>query len=194
MRRGHLLPVGSSGSKVPLLLPSSPISVDRVELAWAAGFFDGEGSTFPTGKRRHPRISITQAPDPRDGTSPEVLHRFRRAVGEIGSVRGPYREKSGELKFLYNADGHEMVQAVIALLWEWLGDVKRQQATATFQAHRQLPRLVRKPGVRFGRPLKSQCKRGHDYSDVWERPGRSRHCRPCARERCHEKKRRLTTP
>jgi len=181
------LPVGASGWKRPLLLPSKPVAIDRVELAWAAGFFDGEGSTFVLGKLKHPKISITQAPDPPDGKPPAVLDRFYRAVGEIGNVEGPYQEKTGELKWFYVANGHEMVQAVITLLWTRLGTVKREQAARSLRLHRQVPRGERNPGVRFGRPLNAMCKRGHDYSDITLNSSGNRMCRPCrnllARER-----------
>jgi len=49
-----------------------------VELAWSAGFFDGEGSTFATGDRLH--MSIGQR-------HPAVLERFVSAIG-VGRVRG----------------------------------------------------------------------------------------------------------
>lgn len=187
MRKGQRLPVDANGNKKPLLLPSAPILIDRVELAWAAGFFDGEGSTFVLGRKNHPKISITQAPDPPNGTPPAVLHRFYRAVGEIGNIGGPYREKTGELKWIYTAHGHEMVQAVITLLWTWLGKVKREQAAVAFRRHRAVPRGRRNPGVRFGRPLNALCKRGHDYSDIVLNRSGNRVCRLCrnllARER-----------
>lgn len=191
LRKGQRLPVDSHGNKKPLLLPSGPISIDRVELAWAAGFFDGEGSTFVLGKKKHPKISITQAPDPPDGTPPKVLDRFYRAVGGIGNVEGPYREKTGELKWFYTAHGHEMVQAVIALLWTWLGTVKREQATSALRCHREVPRGTRNPGVRFGRPLNAVCKRGHDYGDIVLNSSGNRMCRPCRNMLARERMRRV---
>lgn len=188
MRKGQRLPMGTGGWKRPLLLPSETVRIDRVELAWAAGFFDGEGSTYVHGKKKHPKISITQAPDP-DSRPPAVLHRFYRAVGEIGSVEGPYREKTGELKWFYTAHGAEMVQAVVALIWEWLGTIKRRQATTALRAHREIHHGERNPGVRFGRPLNTVCKRGHDYTDIVLNSRGNRMCRPCVNVRARDRMR-----
>lgn len=94
-------------------------------------------------------------------------------------MEGPYYEKTGEAKWFYTAHGHEMVQAVIALIWTWLGGVKRDQAAKALRRHREIPRGARNPGVRFGRPLNVVCKRGHDYSDVVITPAGCRMCRPC---------------
>ena len=191
VRKGQMLPVDARGNKQPLLLPAGPIPVRRLELAWAAGFFDGEGSTFVHGRRRHPKISITQAPDPPNGTPAGVLDRFYRAVGEIGNVEGPYREKTGGLKWLYIANGHEMVPAVIALLWTWLGPVKREQPPTALTQCRTVPRGLTYPRVRFGRPLNTICKRGHDYSDVIIKRDGGRHCRPCRNLLAREHMRRV---
>jgi hypothetical protein len=98
---------------------------DREELAWAAGFFDGEGcfSFSPAG--RYVCVSVGQ-------TEREPLDRFKRAVG-FGNVLGPYdvNKRNGSLRkpqFFYRANGYERVQAIAALLWFKLGSTKRAQA------------------------------------------------------------------
>ena len=146
------------------------------ELAWAAGFFDGEGCT--TGRRSYPRISITQAGPL--AQPPEVLDRFRRAVGGIGHISGPELDDSGRHKprWVYFLHGGVQVSAVIALLWPFLGAVKRAQADRVLTAYCAQPPYLRRPGVTRGRPLNPKCKRGHDYSDsYWT--GRGRNCGPC---------------
>jgi len=57
---------------------------DERELAWAAGFFDGEGSMSPhidkrPGRRPSLQLEIEQ-------TSQQPLERFRRAVGQGGRI------------------------------------------------------------------------------------------------------------
>lgn len=171
---------GPSGARIG-------VQPDLGELAWAAGFFDGEGSTFNQHKRRYPKISISQ-----NGTldrPPEVLIRFHRAVLSIGDLDGPIRDQE-RIKWHYVAHGHDLVQAVVALLWRWLGDVKRSQASTALRTHRAQGIPLRRPGQRRGGPLKTVCKRGHNYSDVViDREGR-RTCRPCrnllARERMQQ--------
>ncbi len=56
--------------------------MDRTELAWAAGFWDGEGSAYLTGSRDR----ATKQPQARMDQSsttgvPEVLIRFQKALG-----------------------------------------------------------------------------------------------------------------
>ncbi len=161
---------------------------NATELAWAAGFFDGEGSTFNLQARRYPKISISQnGPIERP---PDVLVRFRQAVLEIGDLDGPIHDQ-GRIKWHYFVDGHDLVQAVIALIWPWLGEVKRVQAVAALREYREQGRPLRRPGQRRGRPLNRICKRGHDYSDVVVNHEGRRQCRPCRNLLARESMRRV---
>ena len=54
-----------------------------------------------------------------------------------------YIERTGEVKYIYTASGHEMVQAIIALMWTWLGPVKRAQAKAVLVTYRNRDRGTR---------------------------------------------------
>lgn len=98
--------------------------MNREELAWAAGFFDGEGSfthggnTGP-GSGRYAVVRITQ-------TDAAVLHRFRRAVTSIGRVTGPHLT-AHRPAFHYCAYGNEKSQAIGAMLWAFLSPPKRVQ-------------------------------------------------------------------
>lgn len=105
------------------------LCLDSHELAWAAGFFDGEGyvGARQRGERwEHPGLTIAQI-------AKEPLDRFRLAVGGIGNITGPYRPKNpnGQPYYQYSLHGFVPVQAVTAMLWRWLCSVKRAQcATA----------------------------------------------------------------
>jgi len=115
-------------------------TLNREELAWAAGFFDGEGNTHyqsslskrPKDKGRNSRtirVNITQL-----YSNLEVLSRFHVAVGKIGHFNGPIR-----LAMTYNATSFEEAQAVIAMLWKFLSSKKRAQAREAllaFKNHR----------------------------------------------------------
>ena len=99
----------------------------KQELAWAAGFFDGEGhvaSYIDREKYHGPyiRISITQ-------TDTEVLDRFNKAVLGLGKVCGPYAEKNPNAKdkYILYVTSFEKVQAVMGLLWNFLSSIKRAQ-------------------------------------------------------------------
>ena len=58
-----------------------------------------------------------------------VLDRFLAVVG-IGRIKGPYTQKGSTHcpMFQWVAYTFEEVQAVIAMLWNWLGPIKREQA------------------------------------------------------------------
>jgi hypothetical protein len=95
-----------------------------IELAWAAGFFDGEGTCYIAhhAAKAKPRLAIGQIDD-------FVLLRFRSAVGELGTVNGPYiykKRPKATPHYLYTCNGY-MVPIVTNLLWPYLSPVKKIQ-------------------------------------------------------------------
>ena len=115
----------------------------REELAWAAGFFDGEGSTTLTaGKRRRdyptPKVSMAQT------GSREELDRFVVAVG-AGKVRGPWLQPYNDKpRWFYQTTRAADAQAVIARLWPFLCSRKREQA-ADVLTRWKISALTRRP-------------------------------------------------
>jgi len=112
----------------------SPVSRDHAtELAWAAGFFDGEGSTSVdrgTGKAYgYLRLSVAQSSD---SGPPSTLVRFHGIVG--GKINGPYTtqrpdgftRKPRYILVVYQ----EVAERALALMWPYLGVEKRAQADA----------------------------------------------------------------
>ena len=100
--------------------------VNREDLAWAAGFFDGEGCFSFTDKAAYASVSIVQV-------ERGPLDRFMAAVGGLGKIYGPYFQvypgrMSTHPWHQYRADRREHVQAIAAMLWFKLGDAKRIQA------------------------------------------------------------------
>lgn len=108
----------------------------ETELAWAAGFFDGEGTAgcylhnksklSVQDERYCARMTIGQS-------DPEVLIRFQSAVG-VGNVRGPYKyaynktplwcwslAKIGEIKIASGA------------IFPYLSSIKQQQLTQAIE-------------------------------------------------------------
>lgn len=141
------------------------MKIDLLELAWAAGFFDGEGCTAKRFKRRtgtaQPYLTIGQS-------NREVLDRFRRAVGGFGSILGPYPTR-GQPVYFYRTSRFEYTQAVIAMLWRFLGSVKRQQAISAFQHVRS--QVLKSPGPKPGYQQSPQhtakrveARRGYHHS------------------------------
>jgi hypothetical protein len=100
--------------------------IEREELAWAAGFFDGEGCISYTQSGKYDMIRIGQC-------ERLPLVRFQTAVGGMGRIYGPYSSRhegrwSRRPQFAYQVTGHERLQAIIAMLWFKLGPTKRTKA------------------------------------------------------------------
>jgi hypothetical protein len=101
-------------------------SVDREDLAWAAGFFDGEGCFSFTDRTGYATVAVGQV-------EREPLERFKAAVDGLGKIYGPYFQvypgrMSTRPWHQYRAYRREHVQAIAAMLWFKLGDSKRTQA------------------------------------------------------------------
>lgn len=125
----------------------------RLEPAWAAGFFDGEGTTnCVIMKGGHRSLSLTIGQVNRDN-----LFRFKVAVGEIGTVSRPYSKNHKRPISRFRAYGKD-AHAVIIRLWPYLGEEKREQAFKALFAY-----VWRPVGHRGGL---DRCVRGHIYAEV----------------------------
>jgi hypothetical protein len=101
------------------------VTTDTHELAWAAGFFDGEGSSslnVQRDGRKTTALSIGQ-------TNREPLDKFDRATSNIGAVGGPYQPKNPKHTpwYRWSTGGLENCQLVMDMLWPWLCSIKREQ-------------------------------------------------------------------
>jgi len=156
-------------------LGEGPVDSEQLDLAWAAGFMDGEGSfgLARANKRvRGPnwyriRASATQHGVP--GVVPEVLLRVQRVVGGVGRI-----ERHGDIDdFKWVAEGDTSVEMVLRMLEPFLGALKVAQARKALDMFRAQPRL---------KGSATHCVRGHEYSYTAMRGGRLRRiCKPCAR-------------
>lgn len=127
---------------------------DQLALAWAAGFFDGEGHVSArnngSGRAWRPIVQIAQ-------TELTTLERFQKAVGGLGTIIGPvqYKDKWKPV-WHFKALSFEHCQAIIAMLWPYLSAPKRvdaKQAMNNLQA--------------WQKEKHSTCRRGlHLYSEV----------------------------
>jgi LAGLIDADG endonuclease len=100
----------------------------RTDLAWAAGFFDGEGCVsvyMPLTKNRRARLRLNiKQKDPRP------LVRFRRVVtfGRVYYFENPHR-----YIYEYAIGSFDQIQAVVAMLWPFLLGPKREQIVRKFR-------------------------------------------------------------
>src|SRR5258706_3362575 len=103
----------------------SLLVVDRHELAWAAGFFDGEGWANRSG--RGVRARTNQA-DP--SGMPQVLLKFQRVVG-VGRLKGPRREDGKQDLYWWEVSSRPDVACVADAIGPWLCPAKRREFERT---------------------------------------------------------------
>ena len=124
------------------------IAFNREELAWAAGFADGEAHfgivTHHKYNSKHAHLVICQTED-------GPLQRFQDALG-LGIIYGPYQPKVKKgnqrpYKQLHISK-FESLQQAVCLLWPWLSRPKRNQAKAMLQSYLTHIRQPRKSGPR----------------------------------------------
>lgn len=152
-------------------------SLDTHEVAWAAGFFDGEGCSYNQTGYLSASASVTQ-------TDREVLARFQRAVLGLGSIGAkPKTHAHNKPLFAWRVQNWRDMQAVIALLWRFLSEPKRAQAKRVLARYHS--RELKHPW-RNGNKRIAKCRFGHEMADAYVqiRNGRdARECRVCRAER-----------
>ena len=132
--------------RFPIPAPGPAASADEQARAWAAGLFDGDGSTELHTRRTPQRtwFSLRSRVSQCDaGGVPAVLQRFRTIVG-CGRIDGPTSGEGYENAYKWDAGADETLR-VLPLIWPWLGTVKRVQAIDVIKSVDALPMLRRHP-------------------------------------------------
>lgn len=117
----------------------------REELAWAAGFYDGEGNTHlmrQTKGARMPSLCVVQTRD-------ELQHRLARVFG-FGAVTFHKRSDActtakGVTLYRWQVYGYAKVQAVIAMMWPWLSEYRRGQAESVLRGYQAYHATLKYP-------------------------------------------------
>lgn len=110
--------------------------MSKTELAWAAGFFDGEGCAYVkknTTGLPYLRISMGQI-------DRYVLDRFCTAVGfPVARVNGPYYNGNRSVNPLFRLqfNGKNAI-LVVKLIWPYLSPVKKAQVKVVIQRCRSI--------------------------------------------------------
>lgn len=105
--------------------PKGEKAVDREELAWAAGFFDGEGTASYERSGQYGQLRLQVGQKDR-----RPLDRFCAAVG-VGRI---YTSNKRDI-FRWHTNRSADAIAAIGFLWTWLDQPKREQvrsAMSTF--------------------------------------------------------------
>lgn len=154
-------------------------SSDALDLAWAAGFLDGEGCfglVRDNGARKPDRpawhrIRASACQHGVPGGIPHVLRHLREILG-VGRFE-PHGEPDA---YKWVAAGPERVEQVLAMVGPWLGCVKLDQANAALVAFRAQVRL---------KGSTTHCLRGHAYTREIPRANRASRkiCSACSRIR-----------
>jgi hypothetical protein len=142
------------------------------ERAWAAGFYDGEGSTHATTNGASLQISIAQV-------DARPLRRFASAVGEenglirVVPARGPISRRAVHVLRLYG----DRAIGVLQVLWPFLSEQKRDQALTALSSYGWRS-VAHRGGLRT-------CGRGHDQTQFapYRSSDGSGECSECRRLR-----------
>lgn len=102
------------------------MELNREELAWAAGFLDGEGSFL---KQKDPRYNHVQMSVCAAQVRKEPLDRLANILGgKVSGPYGPYKQQNKQPHYRWVVTSYEKVQDVTARLWLFLSEPKKEQA------------------------------------------------------------------
>jgi hypothetical protein len=136
----------------------------RENIAWAGGFFEGEGTI--TARAPCPFVAV-------GSTDLDVLRRFHNIMG-VGGISGPRKPAKPHYKPLYfwSCGGNRRVIAVLAALWPFLGERRQQKAKEAIELAAKAVRWAHR----------THCKHGHEFTVVntIALGGKRRACRTCA--------------
>jgi hypothetical protein len=100
------------------------------DLPWAAGLFEGEGclSINHLAVSDYPSVWLRM-------TDEDVVRHFAETIG-FGAIYGPRHDGNPRHKpcWIWTARGVEKTQALIAMLWPWLGSRRRSRAREVLAA------------------------------------------------------------
>lgn len=97
--------------------------LNREELAWCAGYFDGEGCFYLSHLKNEAHSLVFGASLKQ--VELETLEKFHRVV-TVGSIKGPYKTATGQI-YRWAVYGFEKTQFLACVMWPWLGTVKKEQ-------------------------------------------------------------------
>ena len=104
----------------------------KLLLAWAAGFYDGEGSTKNVyyhyknkkGKRKKPNANICMTVSQ---TNKQILLKFKKSVGGRGRINGPYQYSAQKKPYWIWSANCLSARETFNLLKPYLSFEKRKQ-------------------------------------------------------------------
>ena len=105
------------------------MKVSREDLAWASGLFEGKGCISGWTVDGHKRYFHTTL----STTDEDVIRKFHLIVG-VGTVTGPFQKAHYKPYWRFRTSSFEEGQALIAVLWSWLGTRRKAKAVEVLKA------------------------------------------------------------
>lgn len=104
----------------PVLLCILELMSSDIDWAWAAGFYEGEGTMVCNPQYNNLALSISQK-------DPESLYRFMD-ITRVGKIYGPYKRNI----YAYSVGKRHDVFFIAARMWPWLTTRRREQFAMAF--------------------------------------------------------------
>lgn len=106
------------------------------DLAWAAGFIDGDGCFTGAGHKSHRSLAVQQV-------EREPLDRLVAILG-VGRVIGPVRNNGfgSRPQWRYNLYAARNLRLAMECLWPFLSGPKREQIRRLFESARAIPQFL----------------------------------------------------
>lgn len=122
-----------------MALSRKPYTPNPDDVAWAAGLFEGEGwltilNSNGQGGVGYPRLGIAM-------TDKDIIDRWYRVFpfGRRWEGLTSKRSKAGPKPYYFVQVGNqEEIQAILAMLWPWLGERRRAKARLALLRSRQV--------------------------------------------------------
>lgn len=109
--------------------------MNEINIAWAAGIFEGEGCIAWSKQKKHPRLSVRM-------TDRDIVLRFHDAVG-LGRFTGPYANTGGDPEkqlWCWQTTTIKDTYPVLELLLPYLGERRKARAEEVIQLYYDNPR------------------------------------------------------
>lgn len=105
-----------------------------IDIAWATGIFEGEGSITASGGKPGYSTTPTLAVDM---TDEDVLRKVEAIFG--GNVTGPYSRGNNKPIYSWRISGIKPAQAVLRLMWPYLCERRRVRAAEMIAEYYEAP-------------------------------------------------------
>lgn len=141
--------------------------MSEVDYAWAAGFYEGEGTIHLMKSGGSVVLAVNQV-------TLEPLERLVEIFG--GMIYGPHSYNDNQPIYRWNVYNRQHAQQIILKMWPWLSQRRQEQAWSVFDRHQD--RLDQQNENML------YCRKGlHLKSEFYsESKSGKRWCRACATE------------